>query len=134
MMKEHFGCPIQATSNAIAGKWKVLILWYLSFASRRFGELRDLLPGVSEKVLAAQLRELERDGLVVRISAETVPPRVDYRLSAAGDALIPIMQTMCDWAGEHLGVTPNLLRPGFKPSGSARPGGRVSVPAPPHAP
>jgi DNA-binding HxlR family transcriptional regulator len=107
-MKQHFGCPIQATSNVMSGKWKVLVLWYLSSASRRFSELRGLLPGVSEKVLAAQLRELERDGLVVRISAGTLPPRVDYRLSSAGEELIPIMQTMCDWAAVHLGVLPNL--------------------------
>ena len=115
--RDHFGCPIQATSNAMAGKWKVQILWRLSPGSLRFSEVRDLLPGVSEKVLTAQLRELESDGLVVRTSAETVPPRVDYRLSAAGEALIPIMQTMCDWAGVHLGVQPNMppLRRGTMP-------------------
>jgi DNA-binding HxlR family transcriptional regulator len=107
-MKEHFGCPIQATSNVMSGKWKVLILWHLSFSSQRFSELRGLLPGVSEKVLTAQLRELESDGLVIRISAGTVPRRVDYRLSAAGAELIPIMENMCDWAGVHLGVLPNM--------------------------
>ena len=109
-MKDHFGCPIQATSNVMAGKWKVQILWHLAFASRRFGELRDLLPGVSEKVLTAQLRELERDGLVIRVSAESVPPRVDYSLSTAGQELIPIMETMCDWAGVYLGVLPTMPR------------------------
>jgi DNA-binding HxlR family transcriptional regulator len=107
-MKEHFGCPIQSTSNVMSGKWKVQILWQLSFASRRFSELRGLLPGVSEKVLTAQLRELESDGLVIRISAGTVPPRVEYRLSAAGEELIPIMENMCDWAGVHLGVLPTM--------------------------
>ena len=107
-MKDHHGCPIQATSNVIAGKWKVLILWHLSFRSHRFGELRELLAGVSEKVLTAQLRELEADGLVLRTSAHTFPPRVDYRLSSAGDTLIPIMEQMCDWAQLHLGVLPTL--------------------------
>jgi DNA-binding HxlR family transcriptional regulator len=109
-MKAHHGCPIQATSNAIAGKWKVLILWHLSFQSYRFSELRELLQSVSEKVLAAQLRELEKDGLISRESTPTVPRRVDYRLSVAGEALIPIMESMCGWAGEHLGV-PGTLRP-----------------------
>ena len=71
-MKKHFGCPVQATSNVLAGKWKVLIVWHLSFGSRRFAEIRKLLPGVSEKVLAAQLRDLERDGVVKRLSADTV--------------------------------------------------------------
>jgi len=107
-MKEHFGCPIQATSNVIAGKWKVLILWHLSCASSRFSELRNLLPGVSEKVLAAQLRELENDRLVVRTSTQSVPPRVDYRLSPAGEELIPILRKMCEWAGIYLGVAPNF--------------------------
>ncbi len=99
---------MQATSNVISGKWKVLILWHLSVRSYRFGELRNLLPGISEKVLTAQLRELEADGLVLRDSAHTVPPRVDYRLSPAGDQLVPLMQDMCDWATVHLGVKPTL--------------------------
>jgi DNA-binding HxlR family transcriptional regulator len=109
-MKNHFGCPVQATSNVLAGKWKVLIVWHLSFGSRRFAELRDLLPGVSEKVLTAQLRQLERDGVIQRQAAGTVPPRVDYTLSAAGNDLIPVMEAMCNWGTKHLGVTPNLPR------------------------
>lgn len=110
-MKNHFGCPVQATSNVLAGKWKVLIVWHLSFGTRRFTEIRDLLPGVSEKVLAAQLRELEHDGVIRRLSAESVPPRVDYMLSEAGKELIPVMESMCDWGTKHLGIQPNLPRP-----------------------
>lgn len=109
-MKDHFGCPVQATSNTIAGKWKVLIVWHLSFGSLRFAEIRDLLPGISEKVLTSQLRQLERDGIIKRLSAHTVPPRVDYRLSEAGNDLIPVMEAMCSWGTKHLGVTPNLPR------------------------
>ena len=107
-MKDHHGCPVQATSNVISGKWKVLVLWHLSFRSHRFSELRDLLKSVSEKVLAAQLRELEADGLIVRTSADSLPPRVDYRLSSAGEELIPILETMCVWAQAYLGVQPTL--------------------------
>jgi DNA-binding HxlR family transcriptional regulator len=110
-MKNHFGCPVQATSNVLAGKWKVLIVWHLSFASRRFAEIRDLLPGVSEKVLTAQLRELERDKVIRRLVADAVPPRVDYMLSEAGKELIPVMEAMCGWGTKHLGVAPNLPRP-----------------------
>ncbi|HXA03441.1 MAG TPA: helix-turn-helix domain-containing protein [Bryobacteraceae bacterium] len=109
-MKNHFGCPVQATSNVMAGKWKVLIVWHLSFGSRRFAELRELLPGVSEKVLTAQLRELERDAVVRRLAAKTIPPRVDYMLSDAGKELIPVMEAMCSWGTKHLGVAPNLPR------------------------
>jgi DNA-binding HxlR family transcriptional regulator len=110
-MKNHFGCPVQATSNVLAGKWKVLIVWHLSFGSRRFAEIRDLLPGVSEKVLTAQLRQLEQDGVVRRLVTGSVPPRVDYELSDAGKDLIPVMEAMCGWGTKHLGVKPNLPRP-----------------------
>lgn len=109
-MKNHFGCPVQATSNVFAGKWKVLIVWHLSFGSHRFAEIRDLLPGISEKVLTTQLRQLEEDGIIRRESAKTVPSRVDYELSEAGNELIPVMEAMCSWGTKHLGVAPNLPR------------------------
>ena len=85
-----------------------MIVWHLSFGSRRFAELRDLLPGISEKVLTAQLRQLEHDGLIRRRSAGTANPRVDYMLSDAGRELIPVMEGMCAWGTKHLGVQPNL--------------------------
>jgi len=110
-MKDHFGCPVQATSNVLAGKWKVLIVWHLSFGTRRFAEIRDLLPRVTEKVLTAQLRELERDGVIKRLVSNAVPPRVDYFLSDAGNDLIPVMEAMCGWGTKHLGVQPNLPQP-----------------------
>src|SRR5579871_1401921 len=110
-MKDHLGCPVQATANVMAGKWKVLIVWHLSFGSRRFAELRNLLPGVSEKVLTAQLRELQQDGVVKRLASGTLPPRVDYLLSAAGQELIGVMEAMCGWSTKHLGVAPTLPRP-----------------------
>ena len=122
-MKQHFGCPVQATSNVFSGKWKVLMVWHLAFGSLRFAELRDLLPGISEKVLTAQLRELQRDGVIHRLSAETVPPRVDYQLSEAGKELIPVMEAMCSWGTKHLGVVPTL--PQLPPrTGSSRPDAR----------
>lgn len=102
---------MQATSNVFAGKWKVMIVWHLSFGSSlRFAEIRDLLPGISEKVLTTQLRQLEGDGVIKRLPKATVPPRVDYMLSDAGSELIPMMEAMCDWGAKHLGVTPNLPR------------------------
>ncbi len=103
-MKDHFGCPVQATSNLFAGKWKVLILWHLSFRSLRFAEIRDMLPGVSEKVLTAQLRQLEMDGLILRKVTPSNPPRVDYRLSPSGEDMIPVMECMCEWSTKHLGL------------------------------
>jgi len=101
-VKDHFGCPVQATYNVLARKWKVLIVWYLTFGSRRFAELRDLLPGISEKVLTSQLRQLEHDGIVRRLVTASVPPRVDYMLSSAGKDLVPVMEAMCHGATKHL--------------------------------
>jgi DNA-binding HxlR family transcriptional regulator len=107
-MKMHFGCPVQATSNVLAGKWKVLIVWHLGLGSKRFAEIRKLLPGVSEKVLTSQLRQLEKDGVISRLDQKTIPPRVDYKLSPAGNDLIGVMQAMCDWGSKHLGIAPTL--------------------------
>ena len=67
-MKTNFGCPVQGTATVIAGKWKVLIVWHLSFGSRRFAQIRDFLPGASEKVLTAQLKELQQDGVIRRLA------------------------------------------------------------------
>ena len=109
-MQPNYGCPVKATTKVVAGKWKVAIVWHLSFGTKRFAEIRSLLPGVSEKVLTAQLRRLEEDGVVRRSVTPSVPPRVDYELTAAGQELIPIMQAMCDWGSKHLGIVPTLPR------------------------
>jgi DNA-binding HxlR family transcriptional regulator len=110
-MKEHFGCPVQATSNVLAGKWKVLIVWHLSFAPKRFTEIRNILPGVTEKVLTSQLRQLEADGLVSRRVGPEVPPHVEYRLTDAGKDMVSVMETMCAWGTKHLGIEPKWPRP-----------------------
>jgi DNA-binding HxlR family transcriptional regulator len=110
-MKNHFGCPVQATANVMAGKWKVLIVWHLSFGSRRFAEIRDFLPGASEKVLTAQLRELQHDEVIERMVTPTVPPRVDYKLTDRGKELITVMEAMCAWSMKYLGIKPKWPRP-----------------------
>ena len=107
-MKNNFGCPVQGTINVLRGKWKVLAVWHLGFSPRRFAELRDLLPGIREKVLTDQLRQLESDGVVQRKSKPTVPPQVTYYLTKAGDDLIPMMTELCHWGTRHLGIPPNL--------------------------
>jgi len=109
-MKENYGCPVKATLNVLSGKWKVLAVWYLSFGPKRFAELRDLLPGVTEKVLTTQLKQLQQDGVLLREATATVPPKVTYSLSAAGKDLVPLMEEMCSWSTKHLGMRPNLPR------------------------
>jgi DNA-binding HxlR family transcriptional regulator len=110
-MKTRFGCPVRATIDLVSGKWKVQILWHLSFGPKRFSELRKVLPGVSEKVLTAQLRQLEAGGVVSRKITPVVPPQVTYFLNKAGDELIPLLQELCDWGSVHFGIEPTMRRP-----------------------
>jgi DNA-binding HxlR family transcriptional regulator len=107
-MKTNFGCPVQGTINVLSGKWKVLVVWHLGFMPRRFAEMRKLLPGVSEKVLTAQLRQLEKDGVIRRHIKPSIPPQVSYSLTKAGAELIPMMTELCHWGTRNLGIPPNL--------------------------
>jgi DNA-binding HxlR family transcriptional regulator len=101
-MKVHHGCPVQATINVLSGKWKVQAVRRLSFGPLRFAELRNLLRGGSERVLTAQLRELEKDGVVNRRAARSSPPKVTYSLSPSGQTLIPLLEGLCDWGSKQL--------------------------------
>ena len=109
-MKNHYGCPVQGTINVVSGKWKVLAIWHLGFSAKRFAELRKVLPGISEKVLTAQLRQLEADGIVHRKVKHASPPQVTYSLTRAGEELIEPMSVLCAWGTRHLGIAPNLPR------------------------
>jgi DNA-binding HxlR family transcriptional regulator len=109
-LKNHHGCPVQGTINTVSGKWKVLAIWYLGFSPKRFAELRNLLTGVSEKVLTSQLRQLEDDGIVHRKVTHASPPQVTYSLTRAGEELIDPMSVLCSWGTRHLGIPPNLPR------------------------
>lgn len=111
MPRDHHGCPVQATINAMSGKWKVQILWHLSFGPMRFAVLRRKLRGITEKVLTDQLRLLAHDGLIVRTAEECVPPAVTYSLSGAAVKLVPMMEEMCDWGSAHFKMKPSLPRP-----------------------
>ncbi|MFG2909590.1 winged helix-turn-helix transcriptional regulator [Kitasatospora sp. NPDC048286] len=96
-------CGTDAAMDVIAGRWKVSILWALGERPRcRFGELRRLLPGITEKVLAAHLREMEADGIVHREAYEEVPPRVEYELTEAGRRLNTALGPLGDWGEQHL--------------------------------
>jgi DNA-binding HxlR family transcriptional regulator len=109
-MKNHYGCPVQGTINAVSGKWKVLVIWHLGFKPNRFAQLRDLLPGVSEKVLTAQLRQLEKDGIIHRKATHSTPPQVTYSLTTAGQELIEGLSMLCGWGTRYLGIPSNLPR------------------------
>ena len=94
-------CPVSTTLNLIGGKWKIFILWQLNQNDLRFTSIVKLLPGVSKKVLADKLKELEDDGLIHRTVFPEVPPRVEYDISPLGRSLIPVLQTLYDWGNEY---------------------------------
>ena len=96
-----FLCGLDAAVSVIGGKWKALILWALSVEPRRTGELRRELDGVSEKVLIQQLRELERDGIVMRTVHDQVPPKVVYALTPRGASLERALAPLGEWGERH---------------------------------
>ena len=96
-MQELPACPVETTLMLIGDKWKVLILRDLLPGTKRFGELKKSIGSVSQKVLTAQLREMEEQGLVNRKVYAEVPPRVEYSLTELGRSLKPILDAMWDW-------------------------------------
>ena len=90
-------CPAETALEVIGGRWKVPILWHLSGRTLRFSQLRDHLAGCTPKMLTRQLRELERDGIVLRKVYPQVPPRVEYSLTRRGQSLRPVVEAMCRW-------------------------------------
>lgn len=95
--KELPACPVETTLTLISDKWKVLILRDLMPGTKRFGELKKSLGSVSQKVLTAQLREMEQSGLLVRTVYPEVPPRVEYTLTELGQSLKPILDALQNW-------------------------------------
>lgn len=99
--KELPACPVETTLTLISDKWKVLILRDLLPGTKRFGELKKSIGKVSQKVLTAQLRDMEKNGLLVRTVYAEVPPRVEYSLTDLGKSLKPILNAMWNWGEEY---------------------------------
>jgi DNA-binding HxlR family transcriptional regulator len=94
-------CGFSTVIKVIGGKWKVDILCALGSAPRRFGRLRQLIPGISEKMLAQHLRDMESDGLVHRQVHDTLPPKVVYSLTEHGAGLTSSVASLCQWGEVH---------------------------------
>lgn len=94
-------CPVETTLTLIGSKWKVLILRDLIDGKKRFGELKRSVGKVTQKVLTAQLREMETDGLITRTVYAEVPPRVEYELTELGKSLRPILDSLQAWGAEY---------------------------------
>lgn len=98
------GCPVEATLEIIGGKWKGVILYHLLEKTYRFGELKKMMPGITQHTLTKQLRELEVDQLVSREVFAEVPPRVEYSLTERGESLREIILMMREWGTTHLSL------------------------------
>lgn len=96
------GCGLEAALDVIGGKWKPIVLWQLAPGARRFGELRRLVTGISEKMLIQQLREMEANGVVARKDYREVPPRVEYALTPFGVSLTEALKPLCEWGSKHM--------------------------------
>ncbi len=94
-------CPVTTTLSVIGGKWKPIILFVIQDGKKRFGEIKKLIPGITQKMLTQQLRELEKDGIVHRKVYPVVPPRVEYSMTEYGRTLAPILAALAKWGRAH---------------------------------
>ncbi len=99
---ETGGCPIEAALDVLGGRWKGLLLFRIRARANRFHELRKSLPHVSQRMLVRQLRELERDGLIRRSVTIGMPAKVEYSLTDAARALLPLLIGLRDWGARHV--------------------------------
>lgn len=114
-----FRCPVEACLEVIGGKWKGVILFHLLDGTKRFNELRRLLPEVTQRMLTRQLRELEADQIIVRKVYAQVPPKVEYSLSEFGKTLEPILMMLKKWGLEYLDQISAIRRAKAQPAAEA---------------
>lgn len=98
----NYNCPVKTTLELIGGKYKSLIMWHLIDSTKRFGELRKLIPQATPKMLTQQLRELEENHLIIRTVYPVVPPKVEYSLTELGSSIRPILSAIYDWGMDYL--------------------------------
>ncbi|PRQ02084.1 winged helix-turn-helix transcriptional regulator [Enhygromyxa salina] len=96
-----FICGLDAALRVVGGKWKPLILHFLYSESKRYGELKRCVTGVSDKMLSQQLKDLESHGVVSRTDHNEIPPRVDYALTPLGRSLAETLVPLCEWGEQH---------------------------------
>nr|WP_086007559.1 helix-turn-helix domain-containing protein [Nocardia asiatica] len=98
---DHDVCGMTVAIDVVGGKWKMHLMWVLGTGPQRFGQIRRLLDGVSEKVLAENLRQLESSGVVHREVYPEVPPRVEYSLTPLGEELAVALRPLEEWGERH---------------------------------
>ncbi len=97
-----YNCPVTHCMNLIGGKWKILIIYAVSLNCNRFSKLQKALPIISKQMLVNQLRELEEDKILERIIYAEIPPRVEYKMTAYGQSLMPVISVLQDWGLKDL--------------------------------
>lgn len=102
-MKSYI-CPLEVTMDLLGGKWKVLILWHLLEEKQRYSSLQKILSNISKKELSKHLRILESQGLITRYVYPTIPPSVEYEITAKGKTLAPLLHGLEEWGREHLEI------------------------------
>lgn len=102
LVSQQLECPIEALIDIIGGKWKLCILYQLFQGTKRYGELKRLVPKATERMLTLQLRELEFSGIVKRTVYPEVPPKVEYSLTELGLSLEPVLERMLNWSTKYL--------------------------------
>ena len=112
METQATGCPLTAALHAVGGKWSLIVLYWLDLGSRRFNELRRLMPEISHKVLSETLRHLEQQALICRTVQPCMPPHVEYRLSEHGESVRPLIHAMRTWGRHHLTSSAGVARGG----------------------
>jgi DNA-binding HxlR family transcriptional regulator len=110
----YTNCPVEAALDLFGGKWKAIILFRILEDTRRFNELRRLLPGLTQRMLTNQLRELEQDGLINRKVYAEVPPKVEYSMTAFGKTLEPVLFTLKQWAEAQMLPRMNVSKTGIE--------------------
>jgi DNA-binding HxlR family transcriptional regulator len=100
--QQPYTCGLGPALDVIGGKWKALILWEINTSPRRFGELKRLVPSISEKMLIQVLREMEADGIVHREVFHEIPPRVEYSVTEFGASLNTALEPLCEWGEQHM--------------------------------
>jgi DNA-binding HxlR family transcriptional regulator len=95
--KSHYGCAVEAALDVIGNKWKGVILFHLLSGTKRFNELRRLIPNVTQRMLTLQLRELEKDSIIIRTVYPQIPPKVEYSLTGFGQSLKPVISSLKEW-------------------------------------
>jgi DNA-binding HxlR family transcriptional regulator len=96
------GCPLTAALAAIGGKWKLIIVYWLAEGPKHFAAIRRVMPGISQKVLTQQLRELTHDGIVQRQPTGAIPAPVEYSLTDYGRSVLPLVETIRLWGRSHM--------------------------------